>query len=54
MPIINTVLGIDGLNPILKIRTNLILTLKFVSIFVKIGTHDKLIMLIMNTILPSV
>ena len=50
----NIVLGIDGLDPKLKIQANLVPTLKFVPIFIKFGNRNKLNMLIMNIILVSV
>ena len=48
MLIINIVLGIDGLDPKLKIRANLVQKLKFVPIFMKFGTYNKSNLLIVN------
>ena len=53
MLIMNTVLGIDDLDPKLWIRANLVPTLKFAPIFMKFGTHNKSNMLIMNLIHTS-
>ena len=53
MLIMNTVFGIDDLDPKLWIRANLVPTLKFAPIFMKFGTHNKSNMLIMNLIHTS-
>ena len=50
----NVVPGIDGLDPKLQIRENLVLTLKFFPIFMKFRVHNKLNMVIMNIIFASV
>ena len=41
MLIRNIVLGIDDLDPKLQARANLVPTVKFASIFMKFGTHNK-------------
>ena len=52
--LMNVVPGIDGLDPKLQIRENLVLTLKFFPIFMKFRVHNKLNMVIMNIIFASV
>ena len=52
--LINTVLGIDGLDPKLQIQANLKPTPKFFPNFMKFCTHNKSNMVIMNIILASV
>ena len=54
MLIMNIVLAVDGLDPKLWIRVNLVATLKFAPIFMKFGTHNKSNMLIVNIIHTSV
>ena len=54
MVIMNIVLGIDGLDPRLQIRANLVPALKFFPIFMKFDFYNKSNMLIMNIILASV
>ena len=53
MLILNMVLETDDLDLKLKIRANLVPTLKFVPIFMKFGVHNKWNMLTVNTILAT-
>ena len=49
----NMVLGIDNFDQQLKIRANVVPTLKFASIFMKFSSRYKLNMLIINKTLTS-
>ena len=53
MLILNMVLETDDLDLKLKIRANLVPTLKFVPIFMKFGIHNKWNMLTVNAILAT-
>ena len=48
MLIMNMVLETEDLDPKLQIRANFVLTLKFAPIFLKLGTHSKWNIQIMN------